>query len=276
MTIVVNHLRVWQPTFWKLGQGVVQKCVVSGICGCCNIITLLSLIRNIKQQILMLKLLRSSKLSCSSKPFITLRKQQISNCWTGKKSHGQCICIAYAHSAYDYVRLMWIAVEKQCALPVSSRNMRGYAQSSSLSAEPPRPVLLTCGDAIHRSRSYTEHAIRRNNQPKSAKLHPVFLWHIPGIDLKYPLIVALCDFLIDVGRLLAQGNAKGFLHSIEYQAQEVKLIIKQSAAAICCYRNKLINGYSVHSRNTLLLCAHQQRLAGSAVITLQCCKSTIE
>ena len=44
-------------------------------------ITLLSLIRNIKQQILMQS-------------------------------------IAYAHSAYDYARLMWIAVEKQCALPV--------------------------------------------------------------------------------------------------------------------------------------------------------------
>ena len=28
------------------------------------------------------------------------------------------LCIAYAHSAYDYARLMWIAVEKQCALPV--------------------------------------------------------------------------------------------------------------------------------------------------------------
>ena len=27
------------------------------------------------------------------------------------------LCIAYAHSAYDYARLMWIAVEKQCALP---------------------------------------------------------------------------------------------------------------------------------------------------------------
>ena len=26
--------------------------------------------------------------------------------------------IAYAHSAYDYARLMWITVEKQCALPV--------------------------------------------------------------------------------------------------------------------------------------------------------------
>ena len=26
--------------------------------------------------------------------------------------------IAYAHSAYDYARQMWIAVEKQCALPV--------------------------------------------------------------------------------------------------------------------------------------------------------------
>ena len=33
-------------------------------------------------------------------------------------------CIAYAHSAYDYTRLMWIAVEKQCALPMGffSRN----------------------------------------------------------------------------------------------------------------------------------------------------------
>ena len=26
--------------------------------------------------------------------------------------------IAYAQSAYDYARLMWIAVGKQCALPV--------------------------------------------------------------------------------------------------------------------------------------------------------------
>ena len=31
------------------------------------------------------------------------------------------LCIAYAHSAYDYARLMWIAVEKQCALPVYSK-----------------------------------------------------------------------------------------------------------------------------------------------------------
>ena len=28
------------------------------------------------------------------------------------------LSIAYAHSAYDYARLMWIAVGKQCALPV--------------------------------------------------------------------------------------------------------------------------------------------------------------
>ena len=28
------------------------------------------------------------------------------------------LCIAYAQSAYDYARLMWIAVGKQCALPV--------------------------------------------------------------------------------------------------------------------------------------------------------------
>ena len=27
------------------------------------------------------------------------------------------LCIAYEQSAYDYARLMWIAVEKQCALP---------------------------------------------------------------------------------------------------------------------------------------------------------------
>jgi hypothetical protein len=27
-------------------------------------------------------------------------------------------CIACAQSAYDYARLMWIAVEKQCALPI--------------------------------------------------------------------------------------------------------------------------------------------------------------
>ena len=27
------------------------------------------------------------------------------------------LCIAYAQSAYDYARLMWIAVGKQCALP---------------------------------------------------------------------------------------------------------------------------------------------------------------
>ena len=30
----------------------------------------------------------------------------------------KCSSIAYAQSAYDYARLMWIAVEKQCALPV--------------------------------------------------------------------------------------------------------------------------------------------------------------
>ena len=65
----------------------------------------------------MQKLLRSSKLSCS-KPFITLLKQQISNCCTVKKSHRAMLCIAYAQSAYDYARLMWIAVGKQCALPV--------------------------------------------------------------------------------------------------------------------------------------------------------------
>ena len=64
----------------------------------------------------MQKLLRSSKLSCS-KPFITLLKQQISNCCTVKKSHRAMLCIAYAQSAYDYARLMWIAVGKQCALP---------------------------------------------------------------------------------------------------------------------------------------------------------------
>ena len=29
------------------------------------------------------------------------------------------LCIAYAQSAYDYARLMWIAVEKQCTLPVN-------------------------------------------------------------------------------------------------------------------------------------------------------------
>ena len=102
--------------FLKLGQGAAQKCGVSDVCGCCNIITLLSLIRIIKQQILMQKLLRSSKLSCS-KPFITLLKQQISNCCTVKKSHRAMLCIAYAQSAYDYARLMWIAVGKQCALP---------------------------------------------------------------------------------------------------------------------------------------------------------------
>ena len=57
-------------------------------------ITLLSLIRNIKQQILMQKLLRSSNMSCS-KPFITLLKQQISNCCSGKKYTGNamhCLC----------------------------------------------------------------------------------------------------------------------------------------------------------------------------------------
>ena len=82
------------PAFWKIGQGAAQKCGVSGVCGYCNIITLLSLIRNIKQQILMQKLLRSSKLSCS-KPFITLLKQQISNCCTGKNPTGNamhCLC----------------------------------------------------------------------------------------------------------------------------------------------------------------------------------------
>ena len=105
------------PAFWKIGQGAAQKCGVSDVCGYCNIITLLSLIRIIKQQILMQKLLRSSKLSCS-KPFITLLKQQISNCCTVKKSHRAMLCIAYAQSAYDYARLMWIAVGKQCALPV--------------------------------------------------------------------------------------------------------------------------------------------------------------
>ena len=129
------------PTFWKLGQGAAQKCDVSRslmvmsekiqivfltylmlgnshvIFHVVTAITLLSLIRNIKQQILMQKLLRSSKLSCS-KPFITLLKQQISNCCTGKKIPRAMLCIAYAHSAYDYARLMWIAVEKQCALPV--------------------------------------------------------------------------------------------------------------------------------------------------------------
>ena len=104
------------PAFWKLGQGAAQKCGVSDVCGYCNIITLLSLIWIIKQQILMQKLLRSSKLSCS-KPLITLLKQQISNCCTVKKSHRAMLCIAYAQSAYDYARLMWIAVGKQCALP---------------------------------------------------------------------------------------------------------------------------------------------------------------
>ena len=48
-------------------------------------ITLLSVIQNIKQQILMQKLLRSSNMSCS-KPFITLLKQQISNCCSGKNT----------------------------------------------------------------------------------------------------------------------------------------------------------------------------------------------
>ena len=104
------------PAFWKLGQGAAQKYGVSDVCGFCNIVTLLSLIRIIKQQILMQKLLRSSKLSCS-KPLITLLKQQISNCCTVKKSHRAMLCIAYAQSAYDYARLMWIAVGKQCALP---------------------------------------------------------------------------------------------------------------------------------------------------------------
>ena len=104
------------PTFWKLGQGAAQKCGVSRslmvisekfqivfltylmlgnshvIFHVVTAITLLSLIRNIKQQILMQKLLRSSKLSCS-KPFITLLKQQISNCCTGKKFHGQCYAL---------------------------------------------------------------------------------------------------------------------------------------------------------------------------------------
>ena len=104
------------PAFWKLGQGAAQNCGVSDVCGFCNIVTLLSLFRIIKQQILMQKLLRSSKLSCS-KPLITLLKQQISNCCTVKKSHRAMLCIAYAQSAYDYARLMWIAVGKQCALP---------------------------------------------------------------------------------------------------------------------------------------------------------------
>ena len=42
----------------------------------------------------MQKLFRNSKLSCS-KPFITLLKQQISNCCTVKKSHGHC----YSHKS---------------------------------------------------------------------------------------------------------------------------------------------------------------------------------
>ena len=63
----------------------------------------------------MQKLLRSSKLSCSE-PFITLLKQQISKCLPGKNPTGNAR-IAYAPSAYDYARLMWIAVGKQCALP---------------------------------------------------------------------------------------------------------------------------------------------------------------
>ena len=48
----------------------------------------------------MQKLLRSSKLSCS-KPFITLLKQQISNCCTVKKSHGQCALLSdcYPHKS---------------------------------------------------------------------------------------------------------------------------------------------------------------------------------
>ena len=49
---------------------------------------------------LMQKLLRSSKLSCS-KPLITLLKQQISNCFTVKKSHGQCALLSdcYPHKS---------------------------------------------------------------------------------------------------------------------------------------------------------------------------------
>ena len=49
---------------------------------------------------LMQKLLRSSKLSCS-KPFITLLKQQISNCCTVKKSHAQCALLSdcYPHQS---------------------------------------------------------------------------------------------------------------------------------------------------------------------------------
>ena len=66
----------------------------------------------------MQKLLRSSKLSCS-KPLITLLKQQISNCCTVKKSHGQCallsdcyphkssvvvctLCISNAYARWDF------------------------------------------------------------------------------------------------------------------------------------------------------------------------------
>ena len=88
----------------------------------------------------MQKLLRSSKLSCS-KPFITLLKQQISNCCTVKKSHRAMLCIAYAQSAYDYARLMWIAVGNNGAAilkcPISS-SLSGYRSYPA----PPTPCTV--------------------------------------------------------------------------------------------------------------------------------------
>ena len=69
-------------------------------------ITLLSLIPKYKTANINAKLLQGSKPSCS-KPLITLLNQQISSCFTGK--------IPWS---YNYAILMWIAVEKQCALPV--------------------------------------------------------------------------------------------------------------------------------------------------------------
>ena len=79
------------PTFWKLGQGTAQKCDISRslmavygkksyfspismlgnsrvIFHVVTAITLLSVIQNIKQQIIMQKLLRSSNMSCSNSP----------------------------------------------------------------------------------------------------------------------------------------------------------------------------------------------------------------
>ena len=43
------------------------------------------------------------------------------------------LCIAYAHSGYDYARLMWITVEKQFKLPRKQMYLLGLSCLALLS-----------------------------------------------------------------------------------------------------------------------------------------------